>query len=66
MSLRTYFKHLAGRAGKASHSKRGSNSHVNTKANKRAAHKAVRKDVMGRIDMPFRFIPNQEIDDEDR
>lgn len=30
---------LAGHAGKASRSKRGASSHVNTRANKRAAHK---------------------------
>jgi len=42
MSIRSFMKKLAGRAGKASHSKRGANSHVNTKRNKRASGKALR------------------------
>lgn len=40
--MRNFFRKIAGRAGKASRGKRGANSHVNTKRNKRAASKAVR------------------------
>jgi hypothetical protein len=43
MSLRSFIRKIAGRAGNASRSKRGANSHVNTQANKRAASKAVRQ-----------------------
>ena len=42
MSIRAFIRKIAGRAGKASRSNRGANSHVNTQANKRAASKAVR------------------------
>lgn len=42
MSIRNFLKKLAGRAGKASRSKRGASSHVNTAANKQHANKAVR------------------------
>jgi hypothetical protein len=42
MTIRAYLRKLAGRAGKASHSKRGAHSHVNTKRNKQASQKAVR------------------------
>ena len=43
MSIRAFIRKIAGRAGKASRSNRGANSHVNTQANKRAANKAVRQ-----------------------
>lgn len=42
MSLRSFFRKIAGRGGNASRSSRGAKSHVNTKRNKRAASKAVR------------------------
>ena len=40
--FRSVLKAIGGRAGNASRAKRGANSHVNTKSNKRAANKAVR------------------------
>lgn len=42
MSLRAFIRKIAGQAGKASRSKRGASSHVNTRLNKRRSHKAVR------------------------
>jgi hypothetical protein len=42
MSIRSFMRKLAGRAGKASPTKRGAHSHVNTKRNKRASSKAQR------------------------
>ena len=42
MSLRSYLKKLAGRAGNASRAHKAAGSHVNTKENKRAAVKAQR------------------------
>lgn len=54
MSLRAFFRKIAGRAGNASRSKRGANSHVNTKRNKRAASKAVRSCSYAESD-PFAF-----------
>ena len=49
MSIRSFFRKIAGRAGAASRSKRGANSHVNTQANKRAASKAVRCSYRARL-----------------
>lgn len=42
MSLRSYLRKIAGRVAGASRSKRGANSHVNTKKAKRQASKAYR------------------------
>ena len=42
MSIRSFWKKIAGRAGKASRSTRGAHSHVNTRRNKRASSKALR------------------------
>jgi hypothetical protein len=43
MSYKHLMRRLMGRAGKASRSKRGAYSHVNTRRNKRASHKALRR-----------------------
>lgn len=40
---KAYLRKLGGRYGNATHSKRGRSSHVNTKRNKRAASKGIRK-----------------------
>lgn len=53
MSLRSFFRKIAGRAGQASRSHRGAKSHVNTKSNKRAASKAVRVCDYAQADDPI-------------
>ena len=53
MSLRSFFRKIAGRAGNASRAHRGANSHVNTKSNKRAASKAVRVCKYAQADDPI-------------
>ena len=40
--MKAWLRKIAGKGGKASRSKRGASSHVNTRRNKRASNKAVR------------------------
>jgi len=70
MSLRAFFRKIAGRAGQATRSKRGAKSHVNTKRNKRASNKAIRvceyaeADAQGIYDRMFYEDHHLDIPDE--
>jgi len=61
MSLRAFFRKIAGRAGQATRSKRGAKSHVNTKANKRAASKAVRTCGYGKSHLLEEYAKERDI-----
>ena len=65
MSVRSFFRKLAGRAGKASRGKRGASSHVNKASNKRAANKYIRRrtECMRELDT-FAYDYHLDIPDE--